>query len=137
MPGVPCVFWPHWVKYKSDIQKMIHARRMAGIHSESSVSENSGSGWYEATVTGKYGQVVLYLGSSATKSAPDGFNEGAKGSGYAMYFTGEGPNAIDVVTGAQIPELDVRQPMYNITGQQVDATYRGIIIQNGYKYLLQ
>ena len=137
MPGVPCVFWPHWVKYKTEIQKMIHARRMAGIHSESDVQETSGSGWYEATVTGKYGRVVLYLGSSATKAAPDGFNEGAKGTGYAMYFTGEGPDAIDVVTGTPIPELDVEQPMYNIVGQQVDAAYNGIVIQNGYKYLLQ
>lgn len=137
MPGVPCVFYPHWVKYKTEIKKMIHARRMAGIHSESEVQETSGSGWYEATITGKYGQVVLYLGSSASKAAPDGFNEGAKGTNYAMYFTGEGPDAIDIVTGAQIPELDVNLPMYNIMGQQVDAAYHGIVIQNGYKYLLQ
>ena len=137
MPGVPCVFYPHWVKYKSDIKKMIHARRMAGIHSESNVSEYSGGGWYEATVTGKYGQVILYLGSSASKAAPEGFNEGAKGSGYAMYFTGNGPEAIDVVTGAVVPELDAKQAMYNIVGQRVDETYRGIVIQNGYKYLLQ
>ena len=24
-PGVPCIFYPHWVRYKSDIQKMILA----------------------------------------------------------------------------------------------------------------
>lgn len=28
-------------------------------------------------------------------------------------------------------------PMYDVLGRQVDATYRGIIIQNGNKYLLR
>ena len=35
------------------------------------------------------------------------------------------------------PALDVTAPMYDIMGRQVDATYRGIIIQNGNKYLLR
>jgi hypothetical protein len=35
------------------------------------------------------------------------------------------------------PELDVNAPMYDIMGRQVDETYRGIIIQNGNKYLLR
>ena len=33
--------------------------------------------------------------------------------------------------------LDVAAPMYDLLGRQVDATYRGIIIQNGNKYLLR
>ena len=32
--------------------------------------------------------------------------------------------------------LDLNAPMYDILGRQVDKTYRGIIIQNGNKYLL-
>ena len=35
------------------------------------------------------------------------------------------------------PALDVNAPMYDVLGHQVDATYRGIIIQNGNKYLLR
>ena len=35
------------------------------------------------------------------------------------------------------PALDVNVPMYDMLGRQVDATYRGIIIQNGQKYLLR
>ena len=89
MPGVPCVFWPHWVKYQTEIQKMIIARKSAGIHSESTVSEQSGNGWYEATVTGKNGKVVLYLGSSATKAAPEGYTLALKENKIAMYYTGE------------------------------------------------
>ena len=35
------------------------------------------------------------------------------------------------------PMLDVNAPMYDVLGRQVDKTYRGIIIQNGNKYLLR
>ena len=33
--------------------------------------------------------------------------------------------------------LDMDAPMYDVLGRRVDATYRGIIIQNGNKYLLR
>ena len=33
--------------------------------------------------------------------------------------------------------LDLNAPMYDVLGRQVDKTYRGIIIQNGNKYLLK
>ena len=32
--------------------------------------------------------------------------------------------------------LDVTRPMYNVLGQRVDEHYRGLIIQNGHKYLV-
>jgi hypothetical protein len=35
------------------------------------------------------------------------------------------------------PALNVSAPMYDVLGRQVDATYRGIILQNGHKYLLR
>lgn len=35
------------------------------------------------------------------------------------------------------PVLDMNAPMYNIMGQQVDASYRGVVIQNGHKFMLQ
>ena len=35
------------------------------------------------------------------------------------------------------PTLDSNAPMYDIMGRQVDKTYRGIVIQNGNKYLLR
>ena len=111
---------------------MIHARRMAGIHSESSVSENAGGGFYEATIQGMYGSVILYLGSSASKSAPSGYTEGAKGSGYAMYYTGNGPQAIDEVTIKPSNSQTVKRLIdgqlyiqrngqtYTVTGQKVN-----------------
>ena len=35
------------------------------------------------------------------------------------------------------PALNINEPMYDVLGRQVDKTYRGIIIQNGNKYLLR
>ena len=35
------------------------------------------------------------------------------------------------------PALDINAPMYDILGRQVNTSYRGIIIQNGHKYLLR
>ena len=33
--------------------------------------------------------------------------------------------------------LDLNAPIYDVVGRQVDATYKGVIIQNGNKYLLR
>lgn len=100
MPGVPCVFWPHWYKYKSEIKAMIHARKSAGIHSESTIEESSGSGWYKATVHGKAGNVVLYLGSAASESAPAGYKQAIKEGKVAMYYTGDETRDIENVQAA-------------------------------------
>lgn len=37
----------------------------------------------------------------------------------------------------ELRELDFNQPMYNILGVPVDATYKGIVIQNGRKYIIR
>ena len=129
MPGVPCVFYPHWVKYKSEIQKMITARRMAGIHSESAITENSGTDWYEATVQGKYGSVILYLGSSASKAAPQGYKEAIKGADYAMYYTGDGPQDGGQPGGEQAVE--------NITRDSQQSSLVTKIFRDGQLYILR
>lgn len=135
LPGVPCVFYPHWIKYKSYIQKMIAARRAAGIHSESTMTENAGNGWYEATVKGKYGEVILYLGSSASKAAPQGYTQAVKTDKVAMYYiTSQTP--VQEVEEAT-PSIDWTKPAYSITGQRVNASYHGVVIQNGKKYIVR
>lgn len=48
--------------------------------------------------------------------------------------SGVGTALEDVTAPAQ---LDMSAPMYDILGRQVDNTYKGIVIQNGKKYLLQ
>jgi hypothetical protein len=42
---------------------------------------------------------------------------------------------VENVETEDVPMLDITQPMYNILGQQVSAEYRGIVIQNGYKFV--
>lgn len=105
MPGIPCVFYPHWVTYKEEIGAMVKARRAARIHSESAVSEEASTGYYKATITGKGGgSVVLYLGSAASESAPAGYKTAIKGSTYAMYYKegkGSGWEAVQMETPAQ------------------------------------
>ena len=135
LPGVPCVFWPHWVKYKDEIKKMIDARRAAGIHSESTMEETAGSGWYRATVHGKKGHIRLMLGTAASDEAPQGYTQVIKGTDYAMYYiVGDDPTAQSV---ENVPALDRSQPAYNCMGQRVNADYKGVVIQNGHKYINQ
>ena len=87
MPGVPCVFWPHWVTFKEEIKAMINARYKTGVHSESSVSDEAGSGYYKATITGTNGQIRLLLGpNSGYNSTPDGFTLAVKGVNYGVYY---------------------------------------------------
>ena len=49
------------------------------------------------------------------------------------YSTGS-PTGIE---DAQVRVLDINAPMYNVMGQQVNAEYKGIVIQNGHKYILR
>lgn len=99
MPGVPCVFYPHWTKYKDAIGKMVLARKAAGVHSESQVSDEAGSGYYKATITGHHGSVRLLLGpNSGYNTTPAGYKLAYKGGNFAMYYT---------TTQAQAPILSI------------------------------
>lgn len=66
MPGVPCVFYPHWKTYPTEIKEMIDARKLAGVHSDSEIRDESAtSSGYQATMVGKYGYLILCLGDKA------------------------------------------------------------------------
>ena len=87
MPGVPCVFWPHWVTYKDQIKAMINARYKTGVHSESAVSDEPGDGYYKATITGTNGSIRLLIGpNSGYDSTPSGYTLATKGNGYGVYI---------------------------------------------------
>ena len=99
MPGVPCVFYPHWAKYKDAIGKMVLARKAAGVHSESKVSDEAGNGYYKATITGHHGSVRLLLGpNSGYNTTPQGYKLAYKGEDFAMYYT---------TTQGEVPVLNI------------------------------
>lgn len=87
MPGIPCIFYPHWVTFKEQLKKMINARYKAGVHSESAVSDEAGNGYYKATVTGTNGEIRLLLGpNSGYATTPSGYTLAAKGNGWGVYY---------------------------------------------------
>lgn len=101
MPGVPCVFYPHWVTYKDEIKAMINARHMAGVHSESPVTnETATATGYQATIQGKKGYLILCLGDKSNQSF-NGYTRVAYGAstqqghneGYAIWVQTNAPTA--------------------------------------------
>ena len=87
MPGVPCVFWPHWVTFKDEIKAMINARYKTGVHSESGVNDETGSGYYKATIYGTNGEIRLLLGpNSGYDTTPSGYTLATKGVNYGVYY---------------------------------------------------
>ena len=87
MPGVPLVFFPHWVTFKDALKKLINARYKAGVHSESAVSDEAGNGYYKATITGTNGEIRLLLGpNSGYGDTPAGFTLAGKGVNYGVYY---------------------------------------------------
>ena len=98
MPGVPCVFYPHWAKYKDELKPMINARHLAGVHSESAVSDETAEhDGYQCTVKGKNGYLILCLGNKAPGSF-SGFDKVASGNGYAIWVKADG----DVAPGLMV-----------------------------------
>lgn len=86
-PGIPCVFYPHWARYKEDIKKMVLARKAVGVHNESTVVVNDyGTDKYVATVTGTNGTLMVKIGSgSGSDVTPAGYEKAASGNNWAMY----------------------------------------------------
>lgn len=131
MPGVPCVFYPHWVTFKDDLKKLINARYKAGVHSESAVSDESGNGYYKATITGTNGSIRLLLGpNSGFASAPSGYTLAAKGTNWGVYYKvnssigDKDKNRTPV--SSDIEDLLVEEPVHGAEK----------IIENGQVYIL-
>lgn len=96
MPGVPCVFWPHWRKYTNEINQMISIRKRVGIHSESVVSDETSGGYsYSATIQGHHGRVYLRLGKNRDTTQPVNTYKAMEGNDYTIYV--EGGQGIETV----------------------------------------
>ena len=70
-----------------------------------------------------------------------GYITGDNNDTYNFTFSGAMPFYDDLDYYAQgietVPAMDRNAPMYDIFGRKVNDTYKGIVIQNGYKYLLK
>ena len=77
--------------------------------------------------------VGWYENNQGTGTALTVLPVGYKGTVYAIWQSHVGTGVENVIR----PALDLDMPMYDVLGRQVDATYRGIIIQNGNKYLIR
>ena len=129
MPGVPCVFYPHWVTFKEPIKKMINARYKTGVHSESSVSDEAGSGYYKATITGKNGQIRVLIGpNSGWNSTPDGFTLAVKDTNYGVYYKINSPRG-----DKNTERKPVGQGIEEVTGDKVQKGDK--FLQNGQLYI--
>ena len=86
MPGIPCVFYPHWVTFKSDINSLIALRKAVGIHSESQVSDESAStSAYSATIAGHNGSAILRMGTGRDMTVPAGYFLAVSGDKFEIY----------------------------------------------------
>ena len=126
MPGVPCVFYPHWSSYKDEINALIAIRKEAGLHSESEITESSTikpSRTYEATVTGHRGTIVLRMGVNRSKEAPEGYEQvldGGDAGNYTIFLRKEAQGLQSVEEGALKSEKFLKDgQLYIRYGKQV------------------
>lgn len=137
LPGVPCVFYPHWKSYQNEISALIAVRKEAGIHSESEIVETSsavsGKRSYEATVTGHRGTIILRMGVMRSKEAPEGYTQvldGGTAGNYTIFFS-KSAQGIQTVSGERLSvrgekfiqdgRLYIRmgEDIYDITGTKI------------------
>lgn len=86
-PGTPCVFYPHWTQYKSQIKAMIAVRNAVGVHNCSKVTVlQSSNNCYMAEVEGTKGKLVVKIGSAMV--SPSGYSDSdikASGNDYCIW----------------------------------------------------
>jgi len=100
MPGTPCVFFKHWLNAKSDIKRMIAARKLAGITATSTYTEvASAQLYYGVKTSGTKGSLICIVGKTPTAyTAPAGYTKVCSGKDYVYYLSDDvasGWNAIE------------------------------------------
>ncbi|MBR0309584.1 MAG: hypothetical protein IJQ97_01745 [Paludibacteraceae bacterium] len=122
MPGVPCVFWPHWYVCRDEINQLIAIRKQAGIHSESNVSdETAGANYYYATITGHRGRVILRMGSKRDTDTPAGYTRAYAGANFDIY----------TIQGTDVDNISiVNRPLKVMENGQI------YILRNGVRYTI-
>ena len=135
MPGVPCLFWPYWKSYQSEMNELIAVRKRAGIHSESPVlEEESGQYKYHATIQGHRGKVIVRVGKNRSKTTPDGYElavEGGDRGNYTVYISMNQQGIEQTASDASLKGkgekflkdgklyIQVGESVYDVTGNKI------------------
>ena len=91
MPGTPCIFLPHWNKYKPELKEMIAARKYAGITNMSNyANKQSKKTLYVNEVTGTKHQLLVAVGNDAAGYAGEtGYTKILSGYHYAYFLSND------------------------------------------------
>jgi hypothetical protein len=114
---------------------------LMGTDSETALEADANSYFYMLSLNAanEPASVGFYWGASEgaafTNGAHKAYLKVAKSSGAKFFYRFDGQTtAIESVQAAQ---LDAEAPMYNIAGQRVGKNYKGVVIQNGKKYIIK
>ena len=112
-PGIPCVFWPHWVGADRDaINRMIAVRRAVGLHSQSDVTVTERSKYYESCSIGHKGKLITRIGAAAPTTVPQGYQLVANGSNWQMFA--------DERVAASVAELQFTEKCVSIANGKIN-----------------
>lgn len=91
MPGTPCIFQPHWNKYKPELKEMIAARKYAGITNMSNyANKQSTKTLYVNEVTGTKHKLLVAVGNDAAGYAGEtGYTKILSGYHYAYFLSND------------------------------------------------
>ena len=91
MPGTPCIFQPHWNKYKPELKEMIAARKYAGITNMSNYANKlSKKTLYVNDVTGTKHKLLVAVGNDAAGYAGEtGYTKILSGYHYAYFLSND------------------------------------------------
>ena len=91
MPGTPCIFQPHWNKYKPELKEMIAARKYAGITNMSNYdNKQSKKTLYVNEVTGTKHKLLVAVGNDAAGYAGEtGYTKILSGYHYAYFLSND------------------------------------------------
>ena len=91
MPGTPCIFQPHWNKYKPELKEMIAARKYAGITNMSNyANKQSKKTLYVNEVAGTKHTLLVAVGNDAAGYAGEtGYTKILSGYHYAYFLSND------------------------------------------------
>ena len=130
MPGTPCIFLKHWMAAKGDIKRMITARKLVGIHNQSSWQVMESKPMYYAVKTqGNNGELICVVGKTpAAYKVPDGFTEVLAAANFKYYIsnelTGEWNDRLQAIVAEEVAIKQQQQSQPSYTPHKVTVYVR-------------